>query len=170
MVYMYKKRGCLKSKGQTSMEYLFIVGISLAILIPAAYLFYGYSKSSNDSTIKSQISKIGSTIMNKAQTIYGLSEGSVAVIELSYPNNIRDIYILNNNELILEYEVSAGTSESVFFAPINITGPYYLNNRTECNCTVQIQNSSISKGYPQQGKHLIRIESRRDHVLITTVQ
>ncbi|HEY9701459.1 MAG TPA: class III signal peptide-containing protein, partial [Allocoleopsis sp.] len=99
------------NKAQVSVEYLIIIGVSLAVLIPGTYFFYEYSKSSNEGAIRSQINQIGSSIISNAESVYGLGEGSLVTTEVRYPKNIRDVYILDDSELVIKYELSSGMNE-----------------------------------------------------------
>lgn len=56
-------------KGQVSVEYLIMIGISLAILIPASVFFLNYSQSSNNGVIRSQVNKIGSLMIINSEQI-----------------------------------------------------------------------------------------------------
>jgi len=159
----------IKSKAQVSVEYLIIIGISFAILIPAGYFFYSYSKTSNDATVRSQIAQTGSSIITAAESIYGLGEGSLVTLNLRYPQNIRDVYILKgaggNTELIIKYELSSGMNEAVFFSKVALSGNYTYPDRAACS--IPCQNSSITpSNFTEQGNHKIRFESKTNYVFI----
>jgi len=161
----------VKSKAQVSVEYLIIIGISFAILIPAGYFFYNYSKSSNDATIRTQITQIGNSIITSAESIYGLSEGSLVTLELRYPQNIRDVYILDGKELVIKYELSSGMNEAVFFSKIILSGDYNYTSynatgRVECSTLPCGSSSIIHNNVTQQGNHQLRFESKTNYVFI----
>ena len=157
-------------KSQISVEYLVIVGLALAIIIPTSFLFYKYSQTSNEEAIRSQINKIGNSILTTSESVYGLGEGSVNTIELIYPKNIRDIEILNSEELIIRYELNSGISEDVFFSKIRISGNY-TNQDIEPRtfCSPPCSDSTLGPYFPAAGKHRIRFESKNNYVLINTV-
>lgn len=159
----------LKSKAQISVEYLIIIAVSFTILLSGGYVFYGYSKNSNDMTIRSQINKIGETIITNSESIYGLSEGSLVTINLRYPKNIRDIYIQDNNELVIRYELTSGVNEAVFFSKIRISGNYSYPERSVC--ISPCGDSSITKlNNTEQGNHQLKFESKTNYVLISQVK
>jgi hypothetical protein len=163
-------RSRLKSKAQISVEYLIIIGISFAILIPGGYFFYNYSRSSNEAVIRTQITQIGTSILTDAESIYGLSEGSLVTLNLRYPKNIRDIYILSTTELVIKYELSSGMNEAVFFSKIPLSGNYTYPSRGNC-AAMPCQNSSITNlNITQQGSHQIKFESKTNYVRITQVK
>ena len=45
------------SRGQSAVEYLFIVVLALSLILPASFLFFDFSKSSEDAIIGSQFKK-----------------------------------------------------------------------------------------------------------------
>ncbi len=159
----------LKSKAQVSVEYLIIIGVSFAILIPGGYFFYNYSKSSNDATIRTQITQIGTAMITSAESIYGLSEGSLVTLDLRYPSNIRDIYILGGNELVIKYELSSGMNDAVFFSKVSLSGNYTYPRPIagDLNCTTPCTDSVITPNTPQQGAHKLKFESKTKYVFIS---
>ncbi len=159
----------MKSKAQVSIEYLVIIGLAFAVLIPGGYFFYKYSQSSNEGAIRSQITQIGNAMLTNAESIYGLADGSLVTLDLRYPTNIRDVYILGQRELIIKYEISSGINEAVFFSNVNLTGNYTYTSsfpRSACG-TLPCTNSAINNISVQPGNHQIKFESKTNYVLIT---
>ncbi len=161
------------SKAQVSMEYLMIVGLSFLVLIPTSYFFYQYSQTSNEAVVKSQINKIGNSFLMTAEGVYGLSEGSILTTEVTYPQNIKDMYILNKNELIIRYETSSGMSEAVFFSRVDLSGNYKYIFNTDCSITSRAlcgaspcENSTITQSCPAQGNKKIKFESKGSYVFL----
>jgi hypothetical protein len=168
-VYNRSKSTSLKSKAQVSVEYLIIIGVSFAILIPGGYFFYNYSKTSNDGTIRTQITQIGTSMITSAESIYGLSEGSLVTLDLRYPKNVRDIYILGGKELVIKYELSSGMNEAVFFSRVTLSGNYTYPARGSCAPPLPdayCPDSVITQNLPQQGSHTLRFESKTNYVMI----
>ena len=155
-----------KSKAQVSVEYLIIIGISFAILIPGGYFFYNYSQSSNDATIRTQIIQIGNSMLTSAESIYGLADGSLVTIDLHYPKNIRDVYILDDSELVIKYELGSGMNEAVFFSKVKLSGNYTYPAKIAC-ASLPCVNSSITNSTPRQGSHQIKFESKTNYIYVT---
>lgn len=156
-------------KAQISTEYLIILGVAIAAILPAGYFFYQYSTTSNDQTTRSQIETIGNEILVNAESVYGLAEGSLVSLDINYPDTITDIYIMDFNELIIQYELSSGLTESVFFSKVVLSG-----NKTYPRIAVgppvfpPIENSTFESAPNPRGKRTLRFESKTDYVLITT--
>ena len=158
MILRYKRRA------QISTEYLIILAISMAVLIPAGYFFYVYSQSSNDEVVRQQVNQVGQEILENAESIYVLSDGALITIELRYPKNILGVYVLNYNDLVILYELGSGTNEAVFFSKIPISGPFALDYNP---CTTPCENSTFYNLSVAPGKHSLKIESKTSYVKIT---
>jgi uncharacterized protein (UPF0333 family) len=165
--YTNKKRNHDKRRAQVSVEYLIVLGIAFTVLIPAGYFFYTYSQNSNEETVRSQIDQLGREMLVNAESIYGLADGSLITLELKYPDNMREIYILNQNELVIRYELSSGMNDAVFFSKIPLSGTYDYPNKTAC--TPPCINSTFYVDEPKQGNHNIRLESKTNYVLMTLI-
>lgn len=138
-------------KGQSSIEYLFIVAIALLIIVPGTALFYQYSQTSQENIQHSKIYKIGSELVDTGEMIYSVGENSWQTIEVSFPGSVQTVKVYANDtmsELVLSYG-DVHPSDAVFFSKntlLNATG-----NKSECSdgCKVPIK----------KGLNSIRIES-----------
>lgn len=111
---------CLHS-GQSSLEYLLVVALTFAIIVPATYLFYNYSKESTEGLVDAQVTQLGTSIVDAAESIFYSGKGSKTVLELNVPNNIESALIVDGRELIFNITTGFGVSEIVFFSSVNIT-------------------------------------------------
>ena len=109
------------AKGQSSLEYLMIVALTFAIIVPTTYLFYSYSKESGEEIIDAQITKIGKSVVDAAESIFYSGQGSKTVLELNIPDNIDSASIIDGKELVFNMTTNVGVSEIVFFSSANIT-------------------------------------------------
>lgn len=98
-----------------------IVALTFAIIVPAAYLFYNYSKESGEEIIDAQITGIGKSIVDAAESIYYSGQGSKTVLELNMPDNIDGASIIDGRELVFNMSTNFGVSEIVFFSAANLT-------------------------------------------------
>ena len=145
---------------QVSLEYILIVALTFAIIIPTTYFFYNYSKESSQEIIDAQITKLGRGIIDSAETIFYSGIGSKTALDLNIPDNINDVLIIDGRELVFNLTTSSGNSEIVFFSSVNLT--------TEgSNC-----NSNVCRipDLPGGGLKQVRIESiNKDSVSIITI-
>ena len=103
-------------KSQSSLEYMLVIAITFAIIVPTTYLFYSYSKGSSEEIKDSQIINIGNIIIDTAQTIFYSGQGSKATLELNVPDNIESATIIDSRELVFKLITSVGVSDIVFFS------------------------------------------------------
>ena len=116
-------------KAQSAFEYLMIIALTIAIIVPTTYLFFNFSSQSNAKIVDSQLNQIGRDMIDTAESIYFSGDGSKIVLDLNMPDKVNDIYIIDNRELVFNVSTTIGESELVFFSDINITSS---------NCQAQI--------------------------------
>lgn len=109
------------SSAQSSLEYLLVVALTFAIIVPTTYLFYNYSKESSQEISDAQIIKIGREIVDTSESIFYSGEGSKTVLEVNVPENVDSVIIIDGRELVFNITTSFGISEIVFFSSVNIT-------------------------------------------------
>ena len=109
------------AKGQSSLEYLLIVALTFAIIVPTTYLFYNYSKESSQDIADSQIIQFGRTLVDAAETIFYSGQGSRTVLDMNVPEKIVGAVIIDGRELVLNMSTPSGISEIVFFSSVNLT-------------------------------------------------
>lgn len=144
-------------KGQSSLEYLLVVAITLAIIVPTTYLFYNYSRESSQELADAQITKLGRSIVDAAETIFYTGEGSKTVLELNVPDNIDSAVIIDGRELVFNITTSFGISEIVFFSSVNITS---IASSCSANiCAISgLASSGLKKVKIEAGKGSVSIE------------
>lgn len=118
-------------KAQVSIEYLFILSLALAIIIPGSALFYNYSKDSNEKIVASQINRIGNNIIANAEQMYTIGKDSWVTLEVNFPESTLNAYVVDNSELVITYQTPRGVTEAVFFTDIPIQGLYSTNVSSE---------------------------------------
>ncbi|MBI3035046.1 hypothetical protein HYY71_01880 [Candidatus Woesearchaeota archaeon] len=106
---------------QSSLEYLLVVALTFAIIVPTTYLFYNYSKESGQEIEDSQVIKAGRSIVDSAESIFYSGQGSKTVIELNVPESVSSAVIIDGRELVFNITTTFGISEIVFFSSVNLT-------------------------------------------------
>ena len=149
-----------QAKSQISLEYLLIVALTFAIIIPTTYLFYNYSKESTKEITDAQITKIGRVIVDSSEAIFYSGVGSKTVLELNMPGNINSVVIVDGRELVFNVTSSYDVSEIVFFSAVNMT-------TTSSNCNA---NVCTLPNLPASGLKQVKIEAiNKDSVSIDTI-
>jgi hypothetical protein len=110
----YKK---MQKRGQTSTEYLMIVGFSLFII---TLLMVVYGQQSTDQRMDltySQINKIGNTLIDTAEGLYFRGEDVRKNVKIYMPSNVQNITVYNTS---LVFNVKAGQGISQMDFPSNV--------------------------------------------------
>ena len=129
---------------QSSLEYILLVALTFAIIVPTVYLFYNYSKESSQEITDSQITKIGKSIVDTAETIFYSGQGSKTTLELNVPDNVQSAQIIDGRELVLNLTTNFGISEIVFFSSVNISTLGSNCEQNVCKLT-ELASSGIKK-------------------------
>lgn len=106
---------------QSSLEYLLVVALTFAIIIPTTYLFYSYSRESRIEIADAQIIKLGRGIIDASETIFYSGQGSKTTIEVNVPDNVESAVLIDGRELVFNVTTDFGMSEIVFFSSVNLT-------------------------------------------------
>src|SRR3989338_10663579 len=117
-------------KAQSSLEYLLVVALTFVIIVPTTYLFYNYSKESSQEITDAQITKLGRSIVDSAESIFYSGQGSKTVLELNVPENVYSAQIIDGREFVFNVTTTFGISEIVFFSSVNMSTP------SNCNANV----------------------------------
>lgn len=152
-----------EKRGQVSLEYLVILGMALAVLIPATYLFYDYSQSTNERVVRGQIDVIGSKVITQAKAMYALGRNNRVTIDLTIPSPVINVTILDGMELVLTYRSRQGVQDAVYFSDVNITGAYMADGSP---CTDHCSDSKWTANPIVSGAISLRIESKGDYVVL----
>lgn len=131
-------------RSQSSLEYLLVVALTFAIIVPTTYLFYNYSKESSQEITDAQIARLGKSIVDTAETIFYSGEGSKTILELSIPDNIGSVVVIDGREIVFNVTTNSGASEIVFFSPVNMSATGSNCNANVCNIP-ELASSGLKK-------------------------
>lgn len=126
---------------QSSLEYLLVVALTFAIIVPTTYLFYSYSKDSTHEIADAQVTKIGKSIVDAAEAIFYSGEGSKTTLELNIPDNVDSAILIDGRELVFNVTTNLGTSEIVFFSAVNLS-----TTGSSCNANICSMPELASSG------------------------
>ena len=152
-----------EKRGQVSLEYLVILGMALAVLIPATYLFYDYSQSTNERVVRGQIDVIGAKVITQAKAMYALGRNNRVTLDLTIPAPVTNITVLDGIELVMTYKSRQGVQDAVYFSDVNITGAYQMDNSP---CPDYCTDSKWTVKPIASGAISLRIESKGDYVVL----
>ena|SRR3989344_7035686 len=105
-------------KGQAALEYLFVVGLVLMILIPLSNLAF---KRANVSVTLSDASTAINLIAKTADEVFFLGPGNKNTIDIYFPSSISNISI-TNNEIIFNLNIFEENTEVFQISKANLSG------------------------------------------------
>lgn len=113
----------MRKKAQFAMEYLLVVGFSVALTIPLIwYLYVGYEDTSRSVNIE-QLSEVARELAFQSEKVYYQGPGSRSVVIAHFPEGVEEFKIENHTHqernfgiITFEYSGFDGTIERVFEA------------------------------------------------------
>ncbi len=137
----------MSERAQAAIEYLLLVAVVLAVLVPASYMFYDYSKQSSTEIKTSQVNKIGNEIVDRAEEVYYMGPPATVKFEAQMPDNVRGMWIATTpNGYVLVFNVTTDTG--------------YIN-QVAFPVSLKI-DGSFGKASYSQGLKNIRLEAKED--------
>jgi hypothetical protein len=135
-------------RAQYSVETLFVVGISAALLIPMMFLFYSFLLSSSDNILKNQVEQTASAFVQDANLVYNYGPGAMLVLDISLPDRIVNMSIDNKDTLAIRMQTGDGVSDYSYPFGINVTGTFapgdYIRGKKSFRFTYQEQGDLVS--------------------------
>lgn len=137
-----------------SFEYMAIIALVIAILIPGIYFIYDYSK--GDSDVKyAQMSKFGRELLSTAEKVRSQGAGSWLTLDANLPEEVVQVNVTGEGrELLLVFRTFQGESSVVFFSDIELTN----STLTESSDGSIFADPSA----PHAGKVRLRLYAERD--------
>lgn len=137
------------------MEYLMIIALAMGILVPVTYLFFNYSSESNIKIADSQVIRIGKDMISTAESVYFSGEGSKIVLDISMPEGVNEVYILQGRELVFNLTGQLGVNEAVFFSSVNMTSAGCLGGKCTLSWLPEAGLKKISLESISNGKQVL---------------
>lgn len=141
--------------GQSAVEFLSVIALGLAILIPTAYYVLNYAGTLQSQAEPRQAILVGSKLTDAVNEVYASEQGSFVTLDLQLPQSYSNATIRNASELHIEIQTRNGPTDLLFFSQyVNIT-----NGTDPCTskCTLPFRD----------GQNRVRIENVGDLVNIT---
>lgn len=115
-------------KSQVAVEYLVVLGIALALLIPTVYFFYNTTSTASQSMDAQQIGRIGYEIIANAESVYAMGEPSWVTMDIRLPDSFITGIIVDEKELVLTFRRSGRRSDITILSTVPIV------TETEYSC------------------------------------
>ena len=162
----------MKTKAQSSLEFLAIFGISFMIIILLGGIFFTYSSGAKTNLDKKQLERIGDEIVSNVEQIYFLGDGNRVTIQTKFPDDIVNMTIYHKNQSGLSFDYLTFThyNDDILVESSFEPNDYYVRfNCTNCHHVINGPDGNLSF-YNQSdfagGTKSIRIESYGDYVAV----
>ncbi len=117
----------LYSKGQSSLEFLMIMGVAMLMILPLVVVFFQQSENLNTEITDSQADKVASEIRDAADEVFYLGAPSKKTVSIYMPENVVSAG-LSDNRIILTIDSSWGDYEIVKWCAANFSSSSALSN------------------------------------------
>lgn len=120
-------------QAQAAIEFLFVVGFAMMLLIPSLALFGRFVQESSYTVTTSQVNKIGNYMLSTAKTVYHGTNGTVVVIEVNFPEGVTVMEIPEetHDQIIFTMNVGGTETQQVYYSDIPINGTFNSTDITE---------------------------------------
>lgn len=111
----------MKKRGQISVEYLLVVGLTTIVVIFLLAISDYYSREVENTINTNQIDRIAKEIVDTAESMYYFGEPSKTTIKLFIPKGIEEINV-SNNELNFRVRTQNGVTDMFYRSSVPLQG------------------------------------------------
>jgi len=113
-----------KKKAQAAIEFLFVVGFAMLLIIPSLALFGRFVEETAYTATTSQVNKIGNYMVTTAVQVYQGTNSSMLVIEVNLPDGVQNLTIVNQNEIVFGINIGGAETEQVYYSEVPLNGTF----------------------------------------------
>lgn len=107
-------------KSQFAIEYLVVAGFAVFVMSVAVFFVYNQMSHKTSELEVAQINKFGNSIIELTNKLSYMVEQSRLTTQVVLPSNIKDIYVENKKDLVVEYQRDGEIGEIVFHSNLNL--------------------------------------------------
>lgn len=147
------------TRAQSSIEFLMVTGIGLLLLTTVVAGYLQYQRGNEDRVQVEQAYAIGTNILEKVQFVYALGGSSWETITVTMPDNVVDVYAVENNTLGFTLATSSGLTNQLLISDIPINGTRTVNGHSSIyNGSITIHGGTTKIRITSQGS-LVQIQA-----------
>lgn len=120
-----------KKKAQAAIEFLFVVGFAMLLIIPSLALFGRFVEETAYTATTSQVNKIGNYMLATAVQAYQGTNGTMIVIEVNFPEGVQNVTVVNENELVFSINIGGAESEQVYYSELPLSADFSSEDVTK---------------------------------------
>ena len=99
-------------RSQVSTEYLATIAIALMILAAIIAVAFFYTGVLQEQILEKQINSVGNVIIDSANRIFYMNDGSKTSINVYFPNRINRVYFFNNS-VVFDFQDYYGDNATI---------------------------------------------------------
>ncbi|MCD6589737.1 hypothetical protein J7K74_00945 [Candidatus Woesearchaeota archaeon] len=108
----------MSRKSQAAIEYIVVIGIALALLLPAVYMFMRTTQRTSETTSSYQLARIANELVENAKAVYAMGSPSWITMEITLPDSFKNATVINGEELVFSFLSGGIISEIVVYTDI----------------------------------------------------
>ncbi len=120
-------------KAQAALEFLFVIGFAMLLLLPSLGLFALFVQESSSTVTANQVETLGNTFLNTATQVAASGEGATLVLEDVFPDRVISLEIQNNNELAFSTSIGGVETTQVYYSSFSINGIFTADDVSKGN-------------------------------------
>jgi hypothetical protein len=119
------KPNIARLKAQVTFEYLVILGVVMAMLLPAVYLFYSNGQANSNLVAVERLTEIGNNLLASSEYVYPFGSGSKTTLEFDSIRGVSNITVKGQGnplgtELVINLEMNGANQSLVFFSKYSL--------------------------------------------------
>ncbi len=118
-------------RGQTSVEFLLLVGLVSLVLMASLTLLLNFARSSTDEIVINQIDTIGKKITDNAEMLSVYGYPARRVLDFSFPENLNNLTIAGGKTLYFNVALTERTTYMGFYSNANISANFSESDFTK---------------------------------------
>lgn len=119
---MVKSNRAIFSKAQFSLEYLFVIGFAMAIVLITAYAFFIQSRESTEDQQLATIDFVAHDMLSNAKNVYYAGALSKKTLRYTMPQILNNISVTADNAIVFSITKEGVTSELPYYSDVPIAG------------------------------------------------
>lgn len=114
----------MNTKAQFSVEYLFVVGLALSVVLITAVVFFLQAGETTDEEQNTKVEIIANDLLSLAKSVYYADSYSKKTARYTIPTSVQIIRVTEDpdNALIFDVVTATGTTELTYYSDVPIQG------------------------------------------------
>ena len=112
------------SKGQVSVEYLFVIAVALSMILVTAYAFFVQTKEASVDQQLATIDIMAYDILSNAKNVYYSGGLSKKTLRYAVPPIVQSILVSEDNAIVFAVSTEGSTHDLTYYSEVPIKGAF----------------------------------------------